>query len=153
MNMQRESHPFLSILFTAFIIPGISALLILISGYTIKAYVHSDWTPVIVVLAAICISLAAFIFSACTKKSYTGKAFDSKKEFGRKIFVAVVVAAVFSFGVVMFLGAYISNNAPIFVTIGGHSYTDNDVLVKYIIADIVIYVIIVAISFTLGRGG
>ena len=149
----NESHPFVSLVVSGLLIPGISSLMILITSYTIKTYVRSDYATVLVVLAAVVISLCAFITAGVTRKNYTGKAFNSKKDFGRRLLVMLIVAAVFSLGAVWGLAAFISNNAPVFVTIDGHSYTDNEILFRYFVSWMVLYCIILAISQSMVHGG
>jgi hypothetical protein len=126
----------------------VSSLAIMAGRYVILANVQEDaaWW---VIGFSVAVSLVAFGMSGGARKKWTGKAFKDGSDFWRKFIFTVAVAAIFGAGVATALGAYLAGGDPLVYTCAGRSVTDNDVLGRYLIAWLVLYVLLFVVTYAM----
>jgi len=143
----QESQPGRALVAAA-AISIVSSIAIMAGRYAILANVQENavWW---VIGFSVAVSLGAFCVSSGTRKKYTGKAFKDGSDFWRKFAFTVAVAVIFGAGVATALGSYLAGGDPLVFTCAGRSVTDNDVLTRYLLAWLVLYVLLFVVTYAM----
>lgn len=147
----NETHPVKSF-FMCGLISLASTLFISIARIVITAGVEPDKQLVAIVLVTLVASIVSFTFASFSNKHYNHRAFSSNRDFGRKFFVAIVVALAFSLISVWSIGSYLSGNFPLEAMFNGRKFIDEGVLMMVVVVAISLFLLIWGISLALFLG-